>query len=335
MGSDRQSKAVLALKDGFIKGLKTGLFLLRIMVPIYLIVVVLRYTPAIPFLQEKLAPVMGVFHLPGDAAVPLVTGIFSDEYGVVAAMSGFDFTSASITTIAMISLCFHTIPLEAALGHSMGFHPGKYTLYRLVLAIATGLFIGWLAWATIGGGADADTGVIGGSEGSLVVIGGSGEARVFTAPWWAAMLAEMLHGTLSLILSLARVIIPLMIVIEYMLSYRLVEKVAPKLGSVRRLLGISQDALLPLLVGLLMGVSYGAGTLMEINKRTPLSPRDMTLIGVFLYACHGIIETTILFAVAGGNALFFSVIRLAIAVIITAVAARLPFFARDGARPEG
>jgi hypothetical protein len=77
-----------------------------------------------------------------------------------------------------------------------------------------------------------------------------------------------------------------------------------------------------------MGVTYGAGTLIEINKRTPLSRRDLTLIGIFLYACHGIIETTILFAVAGGNAFFLCAIRLAIAVIITATAARLPHFAK-------
>jgi uncharacterized membrane protein len=77
-----------------------------------------------------------------------------------------------------------------------------------------------------------------------------------------------------------------------------------------------------------MGVSYGAGTLIEISKRTPLSGRDLALTGIFLYACHGIIETSILFAVAGGSVFFVCVVRLAIAVLLTAVAARLPRFAQ-------
>jgi hypothetical protein len=155
------------------------------------------------------------------------------------------------------------------------------------------------------------------------------------APWasgadnpWIAMGREMLTGSLSVVFSLARVIIPLMIVIEFLLAYKLVERFTPKLWWLSRVLGISKDALLPLLIGLLMGVIYGAGTLMEINKRTPLSGRDFTLIGVFLYACHGIIETSILFAVAGGNVFFVSFVRLAIAVFMTSAAARLPRFAK-------
>jgi hypothetical protein len=167
--------------------------------------------------------------------------------------------------------------------------------------------------------------------------GGADAAEMFAhAPWdpfwtgygaespWAVMAREMLTGSLSVVISLARVIIPLMIVIEFLLAYKLIERFASKLGWFRRLLGISEDALLPLLVGLLTGVTYGAGTLMEINKRTPLSTRDFTLIGVFLYACHGLIETTILFAVAGGSVFFVCAVRLAIAILITAAAARLP-----------
>ncbi|MDR3225503.1 MAG: nucleoside recognition domain-containing protein [Clostridiales Family XIII bacterium] len=317
--------------NGFLKGLKTGGFLLRIMIPVYLVVVFLRYTPVIPFLQEYLAPVMRIFSLPGDAAIPIVAGIFSDEYGVVAAMQGFDFSAPTITIIAMIILCFHTIPLEAALGQTMGFHPAKYSLYRLALAVTTGLFIGWLV-SLLYGGADSmsfpemnSLGIIGGADGPVAISLNSG----FTGGRWSAMLLEMLWGVVfNVIWSLVRVIIPLMILIEFILVYKVVDRIAPKFRGLCKVLGISNDALLPLLVGLLMGVTYGAGTLIEINKRTPLSKRDFTLIGIFLFACHGIIETTILFAVVGGSVFFICVVRLAIAVLVTAVAARLPRFAK-------
>jgi hypothetical protein len=333
MATENRSKAVLALKDGFIKGLKTGGFMLRIIMPIYLAVVFLRYTPVIAFLQERLAPAMGLFHLPGEAAVPLVTGIFSDEYGVVAAMAGFGFTAAQVTVIAMVTLCFHTIPLEAAVGRTIGFHPAKYTLYRLVLAVGTGLLVGWLVTALLGGGAPgaealggAGQGVIGGADAPAVVT----PAGVWLAEgWWRPMLLEMLVGGLAVVWGLVRIIVPLMILVEFMLSYRLAEKLAPRLRWLCRVLGVSDGALLPLLVGLLMGVTYGASTIIEINKREPLSRRDMALIGIFLYACHGIIETTVLFSVAGASALFVGPVRLLIAVAVTAAAARLPLFGRD------
>jgi hypothetical protein len=141
------------------------------------------------------------------------------------------------------------------------------------------------------------------------------------APWDAIAL-EMGQGALAMAFNLLKVIIPLMVGIELILTYGVVEKIAPKLGWFCRLIGVSRDAIVPLLVGLLLGVTYGAGALAEINRRTPLSKNDLTLLGVFLFSCHGIIETTYLFWMAGASALFVSVLRLAIAVAATAVAAR-------------
>jgi hypothetical protein len=122
-----------------------------------------------------------------------------------------------------------------------------------------------------------------------------------------------------------RVIIPLMIAIEILLAYKVMEKMAAGLGFFTRILGIGKDALLPLLVALFMGVSYGAGALMEIGRRTPFSKRDLALIAVFVYCCHGVIETTFIFYAVGASPLFVGAFRFALAVVITMIAARLPW----------
>ena len=137
-------KFLLAIKDGTIKGLKTGVFLLKIMIPVYLVVVLIKYSPVMPWLQKLFTPAMGLFKLPGDAVVPIITGVFTDEYGVVAAMGGFDFTAAGITTIAMISLTFHSIPVESAIAQKIGFPALPFALFRLVFAVLIGLLIGWV-----------------------------------------------------------------------------------------------------------------------------------------------------------------------------------------------
>jgi hypothetical protein len=145
-----------------------------------------------------------------------------------------------------------------------------------------------------------------------------------SAPW-DAILREMCTGALSTVWSLFKIIVPLMILIEVLLAYRLIERMAAGIGFLSRVLGIGKDALLPLLVALFMGVSYGAGALMEINSRTPLSKRDFALTAIFIYCCHGIIETTLIFAAAGASVLFVCVLRLLIAVLVTMIAARLPW----------
>ena len=133
-----------AVKDGTIKGLKTGVMLLKIVLPIYLIVVLIKYSPIMPWLQNFFEPGMSLFNLPGDAIVPIITGVFTDEYGVIAAMRSFDFTMAQITTIAMIALTAHSLPVESALAQKIGFPPVKLLLFRIVMAIFIGLLVGWL-----------------------------------------------------------------------------------------------------------------------------------------------------------------------------------------------
>lgn len=138
--------------------------------------------------------------------------------------------------------------------------------------------------------------------------------------------SEMLTGVVTITLSLLKVLVPLMIIIEILMVYKVIERLAGRLEWLSRILGISKNAIFPLLVGVFMGVTYGAGTIMEINKKTPLSKKDMALIAVFMYLCHAIIETGFLFYVAGANVLVVTLGRFTFALVVTIIAARLPYF---------
>jgi len=137
---------------------------------------------------------------------------------------------------------------------------------------------------------------------------------------------EMVNGAITTIFNLLKVLIPLMIIVEILMVYKIIEKVATKLEGFGKIMGMSKNAVFPLLVAVFMGVTYGAGTIIEINKRTPLSRKDMALVAVFMYLCHGIIETGFLFYVAGANVLVVTLGRLFFALIVTMIAARLPYF---------
>ena len=143
---------------------------------------------------------------------------------------------------------------------------------------------------------------------------------------WSYIFYEMYTGCFTTILNLLKVLVPLMIIIELLIQYDVLEKLSRKLEFLGRPMGISKDAIFPLLVGVVMGVTYGAGTIMELNQRKPLSKRDFALIGVFMYLCHGVIETGFLFGINGANVFVVVVVRLLIAFFITCIAARLPYF---------
>lgn len=143
---------------------------------------------------------------------------------------------------------------------------------------------------------------------------------------WAEIGHEIVFGSFSTVINMLKILIPLMIIVELLMVYKVMEKLADRLSPVARLLGMKKESLFPLLVGVVMGVTYGAGTLIEINRKTPIPQKDFALIGIFMFLCHGIIETAFIFYVAGANIFAITVGRLLIAVLVTAIAARLPIF---------
>lgn len=133
-----------AIKDGAIKGVKTAAMLLKIVLPVYAIVVVIKYSPIMTFLQDLFSPAMTFFHLPGSGIVPLLTGFFTDEYSTIAVMSTFHYTTAEITTIAMVVLVAHSMPVEAAIVQKIGLSAARFAVYRILSAIVVGLLVGWI-----------------------------------------------------------------------------------------------------------------------------------------------------------------------------------------------
>ncbi len=152
---------------------------------------------------------------------------------------------------------------------------------------------------------------------------------------WSFIFHEMLNGTLHTVFNLLKVLIPLMIIIELLITYNVLEKIAGRLEFLGKPMGITKNAMFPLVVGVIMGITYGAGTLIELNKQTPLSKRDFLLIGIFMVLCHGIIEAGILFGIVGANVFIVVVVRLMIAFVVTCFCARLPYFRHMKDEPSG
>jgi len=142
---------------------------------------------------------------------------------------------------------------------------------------------------------------------------------------------DIFFGSISIIISFMKILIPLMITVEILVTYKIIEKLSDRLQFVSKALRIQRQSIFPLLVGVIMGVTYGAGTLMEIGNRTPIPKKDFALIGIFIFICHGIIETSLIFWVAGANIWVISLGRLLIAFAVTFLAARIPAIDRlDG-----
>ena len=135
---------LIAVRDGFLKALKTLAIILKVVLPVYAIVVLIRHSPVMGWLELAMTPTMKLFHLPSTAVVPLVTGFFTDEYSVVAASKQFGFSTMEMTTIAMMTMVAHGLPVEAAIIKKIGLSPVRFTAFRLASFLIIGWMVGWM-----------------------------------------------------------------------------------------------------------------------------------------------------------------------------------------------
>lgn len=136
--------------------------------------------------------------------------------------------------------------------------------------------------------------------------------------------AQTLPGLAKTLGLLVAIVIPLSIVIELVKATGLLtDGREGKSSKAMRLLGMSDQAAMPLAAGFFFGLAYGAGLILQFAEEGALTRRDRILITIFLVACHAVVEDTLLFIPLGVNPIFLFTFRFAVAIVLTAVAARV------------
>lgn len=139
MQSVNKSPSFDTLKRGFMSGLKITWELSKILVPVYFIVTVIKHTPIINWISIGFAPLMGLFGLPGEAAIVLVMGNFVNLYAAIGAMASLDLSLKEIYILAiMLSFC-HSLLVETALAKKIGLSAINVIAVRVGLAVVSGI----------------------------------------------------------------------------------------------------------------------------------------------------------------------------------------------------
>lgn len=124
--------------NGLKNGLTTSGKLLRVILPVYAVVVVLGHTPVMGWLASAFEPVMRLAGLPGEAAVAFVSGAVVSMYAAVGITAALNLDAYQVTTLAvMLNLC-HELPLETAILKKTGVKAWPVVLVRLGAAFLVG-----------------------------------------------------------------------------------------------------------------------------------------------------------------------------------------------------
>ena len=138
-----------------------------------------------------------------------------------------------------------------------------------------------------------------------------------------AYLKESSLGSINSILNMAKIIIPLMIIMEILKDAKILEKISKKLKPIAKVFDISNEAVFPLVTGIIFGLAYGAGIIIESVKENDLRKKDLYVLIIFLIACHAIFEDTFIFGALGANLWLLFSTRLILAIIVAYFASKI------------
>ncbi|CCQ96847.1 putative integral inner membrane protein [[Clostridium] ultunense Esp] len=292
--------------NGLKSGLRTTWVLGKVVFPITFLMTLLSHTPVLGWIISFFKPIMGWIGLPGEAAIPLVLGNALNLYAGIGAMLSLPLTVKSVFILAMMLSFSHSLPIETTLAKKVGVNPWLMLGTRLTLAFASALFLSSF-WH--GGNEMARYGLV---EATQTTAAG------FLPVLWLGMVKAFLG-----VFQIALIVFPLMVGIQALKDWSVLPRLTRFMAPVTGLLGVARHSAVMLLAGLLFGLAYGAGVMIEAVKEEPLSKRDLHLLLLFLVACHSVVEDTLIFVPLGIPVWGLLLIRVIVAFIVTILAARI------------
>ena len=278
-GSPETVKRVaLSVRRGVFSGVFTSWDLLKVMIPTMVLVQILKVTGLLSSMAAAAAPLMDFFGLPGESSLVLVTGGLVNVYAAIAVAVNIPLTAKGMTILAVMVLIAHNLIVETAVQSQSG-TPAWITLpVRISAAIFAGLFFAWI----MPGGGDVlvQAGMPAGgadSLGQILIANGISLGKIIV------------------------IIISLMVVMDLSREFGIMDQITAGLSVPMKFLGMDRRTSLVTAVGLLLGLAYGAGLIIEETRQNNIGKGEILATNIFLGTNHALIEDTLIFVAVGAG----------------------------------
>ena len=276
------------LQQTLTESIQTAWVVLKYVVPIYVLADVLFYYNVFSHIAFVAEPVTAVLDLPPEASLSLISGMLLNVYGAIAFAAPLDLSAHQWTTLAVFVGINHSLIVENAIIRQLGIS----MVYSYGLRIVSAFVVGYLT--------------------AIVPSEWFSGSATMTQPYVTKhydSFAEMIQtsfvnaGMLSLkVIALITLLIVLMNFIKSLPIIQRSQKHVSKIFS--------------LVIGYILGITYGAGILINEAKSGSMSHADLFFVGTFLMIAHAVIEDTLLFVIFGADFTVAVAIRTLAAIVI-------------------
>lgn len=269
--------------------LRSSWTILKLIVPIYILADILFYYNLLSHITFIFKPLVALLSLPQEAALSIVSGLFLNLYAAIAFAAPLGLGAKEWTILAVFLGIAHALIVETEIMKRLGIS----RVYSILLRLSAGLLLGGL------------TSKLPQSWFSNKL---TQETIVPSHPVYHSLfnlLQNSLYESLTLSLKVIVLVTTLIFVLDFIKSLPIIEKHSQKVNS-----GFS------ILVGVILGITYGAGILIAEYEKGLLQKREILFIGTYLMICHAIVEDTLLFVIFGANLWIILGLRLIFATLI-------------------
>jgi hypothetical protein len=291
------ARAVEASVAGIKSAVGTILFLLSIVVPISLAVTLLDWLGFLSWTAGVLAPLMGIFGLPGGAALVFITSIFLNIYSAIAVAVSMAIDLRAATILAIMCLTAHNMIVETAVMRKTGSSGVKMVFLRIGFALVSAFVFNLIL------------------PESLRSVPFSSAVVSADRPEFISMLLGWGRSTLALAVKIALIVLGITVAQRLLEEFRAMEYLSRLFAPVVRLFGLPGETSFLWIVINVVGYAYGAGIIQGQVAEGKIKPQDADLFNHHAGVCHSLVEDTILFCAVGVPLFWITVPRLVLALV--------------------
>lgn len=277
-----------AVKQSLESSLRSALLIIKLIVPLYILADILLYFDLLRHVTFLFAPITSYLDLPAEAAMAIAGGVLFNLYAAIAFAAPLELTPYQWTILAVFLGVCHSMVVECAVMKRLGVSYSYSVVLRVIMAFITVLPVMIMPASFFNSGVEQGVAVLKQYDSFISMLVGS----VISA----LVLSIKIIGLISVIIFF----------MDWLKSTRIMKDYAGKVNSS-----------FSIIVGQLLGITYGAGILIREVDAGHLGRRDVFFIATFLMICHSIIEDALLFVIFGANYWIIVGVRVAAAFIIS------------------
>ena len=258
---------------------KTCIWLIKITVGVSFAILFLKYFDILPWISRFLSPVFNHIGLPGEAALPYVTGYFVNVYAAISVAVAFDFDVRTLTILSVMVLCSHNMVTETAVQKKTGTSAVRIVLVRTLSAFILAFLLNLILPGSI-------------TQAAATAVEGNHD--------FMAMFREWAVSTGWVVVKMTVLIFSLAILQKLLSEFGVIRWISKFLKPVLAFFGLPARTSFLWIVANILGLAYGAAVMLEETESGHVNRRDIDLLNVHIAISHSNLEDLILLSSLGG-----------------------------------